>query len=1139
MSDQEDSNDNVSDTEKSDKNHDQCIPCSFHAPECLPQSLIPEWYQPNHISRDITVAKAFTKNEFLTPTLIAEIQNHFPQSNSINCNNNNRRSKEDFAKNTEELFPIGRIFFNREQFYQAAKMFCSKWAVHISHQSKTIKCFYHLDKRNRKKEPIFGQPSRKSNGNQLKKEYACPFIIRYRYLNYCKNKVQKYPDIFYRIKITSAHYHHTCSLDVSEQRQALTRSTGVTYKLDLMAMTNVVLLLRETPTLSNNILRKLLRPYLPDHFSLCSSFLRNFKLRVSMYLLRFPTDHEISELTVEEASNLLKSTDIAANEMIDFDDPLIKLNFSAMLQKVFKSSDGTWDAIQYLEQLMEECPGIDYRICRSSHGSPKAICWITPKMRHDLLRFGTVLSLDGQKKQYNKFNWPYIGPVVKDGENRVRVVCESLLVSEDREGYVFVLNSLAEMEPRWCLSSLKFIFADHLFNIKILRDLKIEDTCVLRGDHYHLLQEVWPKFFGQTVFRQISFQLETLLNTEDEKSWDDAFSSAVHVCSNDAQKMQYLEDIHNNPQYYSQWWLSRQEGHLMYRGSVAAEQNHASIHSRLGEGGNFSIVEHIQLLMKRQQDLTTERTALETKHLTLIDSYKSRQFPDSESSSADVHARQSFTGYAYKELFLREFKLSNNYEVSTSSDEKEYIVRHKSKTENYYSFPINGRCNCKQRMGYMLQCRHEIAVRGFRLDQWNHRWYNSRCFDKSQSNLSTRFSHSVHLPNVTNNQTYPEENCIDDNSQDYSIEETEEELGRMTKKIPTFSELQEKCSNLIRLLQGSTKLNYLSYIVDVISDRAQHGFDFSVTFDFNNKENNHPDSNCRPILGKIVANKTASKSKRLKSMQERIRDRSSKRPKSITQTFINNDSQHITAGHTTRRSCSICQGSGHRRDTCPKIYCFGVPPLPFNDKHSRNQLISDLQSIDTFPCYVRDEKDERSISKSAPKFSNGVVIHNRYFSNRNMSHFSITNICLECTILSSRGAIPMPMFQKALFDTSAITTWISRSTSNVIVNLLKRNNIDSLLSQQRFGMSQEVAMVASQLSQRSSDLTKKQNPTVHCEMGNYSDYTCFSQNTIDASVNKNPFIQSLLSFSQSQNNVSETDLIDYSNSNLNSNSNLI
>ena len=237
-------------------------------------------------------------------------------------------------------------------------MFCSKWAVHISHTSKTIKCFYHLDKRNRKKDPIIGQPTRKPNGNEMKREYACPFIIRYSYLNHCTVKTNKYPDIFYRVKLTSAHYHHTCSLNVCEQRQALTRSTGVTYKLDLTAMTNVVLLLRETPTLSNNILRKLLRPYLPDHFSLSSSFLRNFKLRVGLYLLCFPTNHDIGELTIEEALNFLKSSNIAANEMIDFDDPLIKLNFSDMLQKVMMSKGGTWPTIHYFRELMEKCSGI-------------------------------------------------------------------------------------------------------------------------------------------------------------------------------------------------------------------------------------------------------------------------------------------------------------------------------------------------------------------------------------------------------------------------------------------------------------------------------------------------------------------------------------------------------------------------------------------------------------------------------------------------------------------------------------------------------------------------------------------------------------------------------------------------------------
>ena len=180
------------------------------------------------------------------------------------------------------------------------------------------------------------------------------------------------------------------------------------------------------------------------------------------------------------------------------------------------SSDGTWLAIQYLEELMKECPGVDYRICNSKLGKPNAICWMTPRMRNDLIRYGTVFSLDGKKKQYNKFNWPYIGPVVKDYKNRVRVVCESLLVSEDEDGYVFVLNSLAKMEPRWSLQSLRFIFADHLFQPKVIERLGIQKTCNLRGDYHHLIREVWPKYFGETLLRTISFQLETMLSTEEE-----------------------------------------------------------------------------------------------------------------------------------------------------------------------------------------------------------------------------------------------------------------------------------------------------------------------------------------------------------------------------------------------------------------------------------------------------------------------------------------------------------------------------------------------------------------------------------------------------------------------------------------------
>ena len=96
----------------------------------------------------------------------------------------------------------------------------------------------------------------------------------------------------------------------------------------------------------------------------------------------------------------------------------------------------------------------------------------------------------------------------------------------------------------------------------------------------------------------------------------------------------------------------------MYRGSVSAEQNHASIYACLGNGGNFSIVEHIQCLMKRQQELMASITSKEIRHISMVDAYKSKAFSDAESTAADTLARQSLTGYAYEKKFLPEYLFS-------------------------------------------------------------------------------------------------------------------------------------------------------------------------------------------------------------------------------------------------------------------------------------------------------------------------------------------------------------------------------------------------------------------------------------------------------------------------------------------------
>ena len=132
-------------------NATQCIPCEVKMLDMPSPEMIPQWCSNEDQTHDMNVACKYSKNNFLTPMLISEIQNHYPSRDSITKSDNNSRNKLAFASHCEQLFPIGRIFYNREQFCQAVRMFCEKWAIHVRHESKSMKCFYHNDKRSYKK----------------------------------------------------------------------------------------------------------------------------------------------------------------------------------------------------------------------------------------------------------------------------------------------------------------------------------------------------------------------------------------------------------------------------------------------------------------------------------------------------------------------------------------------------------------------------------------------------------------------------------------------------------------------------------------------------------------------------------------------------------------------------------------------------------------------------------------------------------------------------------------------------------------------------------------------------------------------------------------------------------------------------
>ena len=118
-------------------------------------------------------------------------------------------------------------------------------------------------------------------------------------------------------------------------------------------------------------------------------------------------------VTMEDSIALTKDTQINESEFLGMNDPAVQTNFRAMYDSIMQNDSNTWSDIEFLKKCKGSISGFDYRILKSKTGLPTAIMYMTSRMRYNLLRYGNVMFIDGQKRKYNKLNWPYIGPVIK------------------------------------------------------------------------------------------------------------------------------------------------------------------------------------------------------------------------------------------------------------------------------------------------------------------------------------------------------------------------------------------------------------------------------------------------------------------------------------------------------------------------------------------------------------------------------------------------------------------------------------------------------------------------------------------------------------------------------------------------------
>ena len=105
---------------------------------------------------------------------------------------------------------------------------------------------------------------------------------------------------------------------------------------------------------------------------------------------------------------------------------------------------------------------------------------------------------------------------------------------------------MEKSEPRYQLSSTRFLFADNLVTEDLLVQLGINTTCTLPSDHYHLFANVFPDFCGDYVYFQTDLQqLSKSMLTGDGEEWENGYENAKVIVQTNNRHFEYLGPTQN------------------------------------------------------------------------------------------------------------------------------------------------------------------------------------------------------------------------------------------------------------------------------------------------------------------------------------------------------------------------------------------------------------------------------------------------------------------------------------------------------------------------------------------------------------------------------------------------------------------
>ena len=593
-------------------------------------------------------------------------------------------------------------------------------------------------------------------------------------------------------------------------RQAII-SSGLSHP-DVNSIRQVIVMMKYSH-LDNRSLRSYLTQHVHSFTTIDDQWLRNFRRKVRKFLI----DPSL-KFSTSDIPSLNYTRNSAAEENIVLDSDLKKQNFRDHLTQILQDSGEGWNVVKILTKNKEKCPGFDFKIWFDSKNKPIGVCWITTDMRNRLKRHGDVLFLDSQKRQFNKHGWVYIGPCIKDHEDRIGTTVESLLVEESIDSYVWVLKSMFDMESKFDKTSIKIIYADEFITENILNLLYIEDTCVLRCDTYHLQSLIWPKYFGSRTWKIIEGGMRRLLLADSPQQYESCFNHVLDLLRGNPHLHKYVENIYKNPKKYSLYELQKIEGNRFINSSSHAEQNHSSNIAHMGKGGTWEIAEHITKLLERERYLSQKKANEDNSWYQGSNTFISDLTSPSDINE-DKEARLYLSQAAYNKLWLSA-KRKSSCLIQNKNEHGSFVrVIGDESTSSTVFIPNNERCPCTRRIAYMFQCEHEYVVDGkLLLSKYN----STKWMSTHQYVISCSANIAINpIPNPPKNDTFFHEtlSCgaesINIDGIECSSNEMDQYIPKQTKKIPmdaSYNSIVNQAQELARCAQNDKDImNAISF----------------------------------------------------------------------------------------------------------------------------------------------------------------------------------------------------------------------------------------------------------------------------------------------------------------------------------------